>query len=135
MEKVFLYVIGQRHDQPPFKIGVSVRPATRLRELQTGSPVELRLLHQAVAPLPASPFEHERAIHDYFADRRLKGEWFAVPLGEIRAAIEMQITTGLFAPIKPNPRHHVRRRLYYSRSGREQQALAEYDYLMRELRR
>ncbi len=60
------------------KIGVTVDPRRRLRQLQVMSPYELRLLG-------ALPGDHERAMHMRFRKRQVRGEWFrASP--EIRRA-------------------------------------------------
>lgn len=52
------------------KIGRALHPEARLRELQTGSPTELRLL--GVIPGGAAI---ERLLHDTFGHARLRGEW------------------------------------------------------------
>lgn len=58
----------------PIKIGRSVVSAERrLRELQTGSPERLRLMHSFFADDAALV---ERALHRHFARLRLCGEWF-----------------------------------------------------------
>jgi hypothetical protein len=53
------------------KIGHSVFPEARLQQLQTGSPVALRLL----GTVPGGVAE-ERALHERFASLRTHGEWF-----------------------------------------------------------
>ncbi len=55
------------------KIGHSVEPLARLKEIQTGHPFGLKL--EAVMP---GNHEQERALHGRFADDRLKGEWFTI---------------------------------------------------------
>lgn len=75
-----VYFIGG--DVGGIKIGFATSPKQRLRALQCGSPIELRIL--AVAPgMPAD----ERDYHKRFADRRLSGEWFE-RCPEIEAEIE-----------------------------------------------
>jgi hypothetical protein len=51
-------------------------PEVRLKQLQTGSAADLRLMacHQG------SP-EDERALHEIFAEDRIRGEWFNVSDG------------------------------------------------------
>jgi hypothetical protein len=51
------------------KIGRSIDPGKRLKELQTGSSSELRLL-------AVTTCYEERELHDYFANCRVQGEWF-----------------------------------------------------------
>jgi hypothetical protein len=63
------------------KIGVAARPKQRLYHLQTGSPVELRL----VGTLPGGqPLEAE--LHQRFAEHRVRGEWFE-PTAELLSLI------------------------------------------------
>lgn len=53
------------------KIGTSLNPLQRLRDLQTGSSSPLRLL----ALFPGGRWA-EQQFHKNHADRRLDGEWF-----------------------------------------------------------
>ncbi len=58
-----------------YKIGVSKRPKSRLKALQTNHPHSLTLLH-------TFPAEHgkeaESKLHRFFHQSRLNGEWFAL---------------------------------------------------------
>lgn len=65
-----VYFITCRHTGT-VKIGSSVEPRARLKELQTAHPFELKV----EAVLPGGCAE-ERDMHRRFADERLKGEWF-----------------------------------------------------------
>ena len=56
----------------PVKIGHSTAPARRLSSLQTGCPVQLRLLSVTDGDEAA-----ERATHERFAGLRIRGEWFS----------------------------------------------------------
>ncbi len=67
------------------KIGIAKDPMRRLRELQTGQPMELRLLWSV-----AGAYEHD--LHVHFAAYRVRGEWFDLtPLGDpidvVKAAV------------------------------------------------
>ena len=53
------------------KIGYSVDPKGRLRELQTGNPLKLSIR----ATMPGS-FQTETGLHELFAHLRCAGEWF-----------------------------------------------------------
>ncbi len=53
------------------KIGVSANPLGRLRQVQTGNPIEAELL--AVCP---GGKDDEAAIHRAFQQHRVSGEWF-----------------------------------------------------------
>lgn len=48
-------------------------PAARLRALRTGSPTDIRLI--AIHP---GTHDDEQRIHRWFADQRMRGEWFEV---------------------------------------------------------
>lgn len=64
------------------KIGITRgNPMGRLISLQTGSPVNLKLI--AVIPL-SDPLFFERVMHAALRDRRKNGEWFADDDGRIR---------------------------------------------------
>ncbi|MFF6903309.1 GIY-YIG nuclease family protein [Streptomyces hydrogenans] len=82
----FVYVIG-----PPgstrVKIGTSVNPDKRLKELQTGNPDRLEVLWST----PGGR-ELETALHQAFAAYRTEGEWFDFggiePVGAIPRAVQ-----------------------------------------------
>lgn len=64
-----VYFIGG--DEGAIKIGYSVCPESRLRAIQSCSPIPLRIL----ARCPGNE-EKEGAYHFQFAEYRLHGEWF-----------------------------------------------------------
>lgn len=89
LEEQGVYVIGAAGN--PIKIGVAKDAGKRLRSIQTGSAVSLRIYaHVPVAPGQAYNVEH--ACHSRLADYRLKGEWFDYDpyeaLALVRAVIE-----------------------------------------------
>lgn len=53
------------------KIGSALNPPKRLQELQTGSPVRLKL----IGFYPGGK-ERERVLHNQFSSCRIHGEWF-----------------------------------------------------------
>lgn len=57
----------------PIKIGVTRNVVQRLKGIQTGSPVRLKI----VAFLPDAPRALEGDIHERYDEFRLEGEWFA----------------------------------------------------------
>lgn len=76
----FVYLI-QSGDSSYYKIGcTSSRPIKRLRNLQTGSPVELRLYEVFYADDMAML---ERDGHNRVRDRRVRGEWFDLTQAEV----------------------------------------------------
>lgn len=56
----------------PIKIGTALNLAKRFRNIQTCSPVALRVIHA----IPNTGRETERKLHKHFAAYRLHGEWF-----------------------------------------------------------
>lgn len=70
--KVKIYCI-QQGKSGPVKIGLTKGdPQHRLRQLQTGNPNQLHL----IAAFTGEP-KCEAIIHEFFADDRMKGEWFS----------------------------------------------------------
>lgn len=67
---VYLIQAGEMHR---FKIGCAIYPEKRLRELQTGSPVPLRMIGWKRCH---DMFAEERKWHELFVDARRVGEWF-----------------------------------------------------------
>ncbi|MFE1877743.1 GIY-YIG nuclease family protein [Streptomyces sp. NPDC059496] len=104
----FVYVIG-----PPgsnrVKIGTSVNPGQRLKELQTGNPDVLEIRWTT----PGGR-ELETALHQAFAAYRTAGEWFDFgdvdPVGAIPRATHLQAGPGpqLRGRSKPAPRPGAR---------------------------
>jgi hypothetical protein len=73
------YVIGSDEFPGVVKIGKSIHPEKRLRDLQAGSPVALRVLH-------LWPFDIETDLHNWFRPYRRHLEWFRVPLDDVIVA-------------------------------------------------
>ena len=68
------------------KIGTSAKPEARLREMQTGNPMELVLLGTLVGGR-----SKEQALHSQFSHLRIRGEWFRV---EEELMLEIDRLTG-----------------------------------------
>lgn len=64
------------------KIGYSSTPEKRLDNLQTGSPVQLKL----IGKLQATKSD-EASFHAHYQEYRTHGEWFALPQDEIDAIV------------------------------------------------
>ncbi|MEU2834963.1 GIY-YIG nuclease family protein [Streptomyces lavendulae] len=81
----YVYVIGSS-GSTRVKIGTSVSPDKRLKELQTGNPDRLEVLWHT----PGGR-ELEARLHQAFAAHRTEGEWFdfgdVQPIGLIPAAV------------------------------------------------
>jgi hypothetical protein len=77
----------------PIKIGVSVRPTSRLRQLQTSNAVPLTML----LAMPGTKAV-ERYVHERFAETHMTGEWFQrtdellALIAELRARKETEAT-------------------------------------------
>jgi hypothetical protein len=69
VSREYCYFIGG--DEGPVKIGYSALPAIRLKDLQCGSPVQLRILAAV-----RGGSEREREYHRRFRGSRAHGEWF-----------------------------------------------------------
>lgn len=76
-----VYFIGPKRGDL-VKIGYAADLVSRLRHLQTGSPVKLEVLAAIAGGL-----DLERTYHRQFAAHRLHGEWFT-PHPDILAEIE-----------------------------------------------
>ncbi|MBD3251060.1 hypothetical protein GF380_01110 [Candidatus Uhrbacteria bacterium] len=81
MSEGYIYFIQVCNDDKYIKIGRTKKNCeSRLAQLQTASPYQLRLI--------ASFFfenveEVEKELHEFFKDRRLVGEWFIIEPKEI----------------------------------------------------
>lgn len=73
----YIYVIVG--DGVSIKVGISVRPKRRLRELQTGSSIELRLFAAINVPDRELAERIERKVHRILRRRHLSGEWYFMP--------------------------------------------------------
>ena len=66
------------------KVGVTRNGDGRLANLQTGCPIEIRILSIRHGLSAEHAADLETAIHLLLADRHSKGEWFKVGLTEVR---------------------------------------------------
>lgn len=73
-----------------FKVGITkaTKPHARLRSLQTGSPVQLRIVHSAFVQDSAAA---ESLAHGLLARFRLHGEWFECTEERARSILETVI--------------------------------------------
>lgn len=82
----FLYVISAS-EQGPVKIGLSIHPEKRVRQLQTGHAEKLALHHrEPITEQCARPME--QIIHRENRHRKLKGEWFDMTVAEAVAEVK-----------------------------------------------
>ena len=72
MRKRFIYLI-QNEDDLYIKIGIGVKPKTRVKTLTTGSTANLKIIYQKEVDFAP---KIETCLHRIFASKRRKGEWF-----------------------------------------------------------
>lgn len=71
-----VYFIGENENGcSPIKIGVAKNIDARKRNLQTGNPLELRLLGWITSD---DDFQLERQLHGRFKFARTRGDWFQI---------------------------------------------------------
>jgi hypothetical protein len=67
------FVYLARNGKHWYKIGLSKQPLKRMSSLQTGSPLEVTLIHRVFS---FNPVELEKSLHEYYSAYWLRGEWF-----------------------------------------------------------
>lgn len=72
---VFVYIIAFAQAT---KIGISENPQSRLREIQTSNPHELRLVKTYASHDRAAAIWVEKLLHQRYEEFRLAGEWFNI---------------------------------------------------------
>ena len=82
----FVYVI-QRAGDRRLKVGSSIKPQSRLKALQTGSPDRLSVAYSL--QVAGRPADVERDAHAILSAYRVMGDWFAVPLEVAVGAINV----------------------------------------------
>ncbi len=85
-----LYVISYGLDRA--KIGVAGDARKRLRELQVGSPVELKLALTRAYPDRRDAQAVAEELYRCFGGRRLRGSWYRLTLAEVREALGKRAT-------------------------------------------
>ena len=68
-----------------YKIGMSRDAENRLKDLQVGSPYDLRVIAKIETDKAVVV---ERKIHSTLHNMRVRGEWFEIPLGVVRNIVE-----------------------------------------------
>jgi len=83
--KSYIYVIGTTN--PPYKVGISINPARRLKTLQTGHPEKLQILHITETEITRTKLL-ETVIHRNLKHYRQTGEWFNITFDQLLLEIE-----------------------------------------------
>ena len=82
----YIYAIGSE-DFNAIKIGYSCNPKGRLWALQNANPYKLKLLG-VWGPWKRTEIHHiETVVHDMFKGKKLRGEWFDVPIDDIKNSL------------------------------------------------
>lgn len=67
-----------------FKIGQSINPSRRLKNLQTGNSRLLKIYHTIVCPSKQIAKNLEGALHVHYLSKCTGGEWFNISIDEIK---------------------------------------------------
>jgi hypothetical protein len=81
----FLYVIAATA-AGPVKLGLSMNPEKRVRQLQTGSALPLSIFHTEEVEDGRVKIA-ERALHQLLGHKRMKGEWFDMSVEQAVAEV------------------------------------------------
>lgn len=88
----YIYVITSRDGS--LKVGVAYSPSNRLKSLQTGSPIPLRLFDKVLVQDDSAAFAIEAEVHRRLKPFALEGEWFFVSPENAMATITAVISGG-----------------------------------------
>lgn len=95
----FVYLIKNTETQQ-HKIGIATNVENRLKQLQTGSPARLEVIH-VIKTL--TPFELEQELHCKYKDKRLLGEWFNLSDFEVEEIKNKDTVNQVFITNKKKP--------------------------------
>lgn len=76
------YVYVLKSEDGHYKIGRTANLDTRIKSISTSSPQRIQLTHAFKAINPAA---QESALHAMYADKRVRGEWFALTSDDVVA--------------------------------------------------
>jgi hypothetical protein len=88
-EKHYVYIIG---DGKNYKIGIAKNPQNRLRQLQTGHALKLKIIRTFCLPSRDAVKTAEAKIHQDLRRYRLTGEWFSAPLSVIEKVVNKNLS-------------------------------------------
>lgn len=93
-EPHYVYIIGMP-GQAISKVGISNRPAKRLKQLRTGSPFKLFLAFEFETPAKWVARELEAAFHKVLRRERMNGEWFSIDVEQAMRFMAINLATAL----------------------------------------
>ena len=70
-----------------YKIGISDNPESRLKQLQTGNPVQLELVSSIYCLYPK---DRESELHSALSELNENGEWFSIKDDDVKELIEQE---------------------------------------------
>jgi predicted GIY-YIG superfamily endonuclease len=73
-----------------YKIGVSKNPAKRIKQLQTGSSEDIRLIYSYSSEIP---YKLEMALHNFYSMYNVNREWYNLSLENELEFPELCIST------------------------------------------
>ena len=82
------------YDNLRVKIGISKHIEKRIRQLQTGSPQELKLMGQIKSK---NDRDLEAELHKKYSANRLHGEWFLLSVSDVLEALRAYSTSAYIA--------------------------------------
>lgn len=89
----FLYVISARPDTGPCKIGVTLSPEKRVKQLQTGHAEKLQIIHTEPIGDSDRAKAFEKLVHRQIAHYRCQGEWFSITAEQAIREITFAVMT------------------------------------------
>lgn len=85
MTKSYLYVIGPK--EGPYKLGFSVNPKKRTKQLQTGMNLDIEVFYMKEVEKTIVKFL-EKLLHKEIKRYRIRGEWYNLTLEEAIAEVD-----------------------------------------------
>lgn len=90
LKEKYVYVIASEQEPKIVKIGISVNPAKRVKQLQTGHATPLKVFHQQAFPAKNTRMI-EQILHRELHHLRLTGEWFTLSVEDAIAEVEFAL--------------------------------------------
>ncbi len=85
----FVYVI-KGVGTPWYKIGVSISPVSRIKNIAAKAPFRCELIHSIAVD---DTYGVEGVLHDFFASKRVEGEWFTLDEDDVSMVCSLNCRT------------------------------------------
>ena len=89
MSQCFLYIIAE-NEHGPVKLGFSNDPFKRVKQLQTGSNVVLKIFHTQEIEFK-DRIKLEKLLHKAIKHYKVHGEWFSLSVNDAKQEIDFVI--------------------------------------------